>query len=480
MALDATDDAWWAGSPAIRFTRWMPHIPEPTQHAFLWLDCLEGMFGGAAGGGKSDTLLMAAAQYFDVPGYAALILRRTYADLALPGAIMSRSKEWWMDSDLEWSEQNKQWVAPSGASLTFGYLQYENDVYRYQSAEFQFIGIDESTQIEMWKQRYLLSRLRRPSAPANDPSEDTPEQAYARRLSQVPLRMRCATNPGGRAHKEYKARYVDRLPDEDDPEDTPEKAAKRVFIPSKLDDNPHVDREAYKMALAGLDPRTRKQLLEGDWSVREPGAWVYDETHVDIAKDIGRDLDALRRVGQIQPVGGHLRIAADFGTHTHILVLWPLEGGGWYVVKEIVFDGYDITKAVAPTLAAIEATGFRVERFDFDGSMPGLATIFHDALKKSLGYKFKYLAVPFNKFKRLTIQHISWMLDRTANDHWPRLAISPTGAPRLIEQMERLYYDDPETDRIHKEDDHGPDALIAGLAEDASKRDHRFKEKTAA
>lgn len=473
-------DAWWAGDPAIRLTRWMPHVPTPTQHAFLYLDDLEVMFGGAAGGGKSDTLLEAAAQYVDVPGYAALLIRKSYKDLSLPGAIMSRSKEWWLNTDAKWNDVEKTWRFPSGATITFGYLQSKDDVFQYQGAEFQFIGVDEATQIPIFDYRYLLSRLRRPSTPENDPSEDTPEQAFARRLSKVPLRMRAATNPGGRSHKDFKQRFIDKLPAEDDPEDTPEKAAARIFIPSKLDDNPHVDREAYKQALAGLDPRTRKQLLEGDWSVREPGAWVYDDAQIEVAKDLGRDMDALRRAKQIAPVGGLVHIAADFGTHTHILILWPLEGGGWYVVKEVAYDGYDITKAVGPVVAALDAVGFKAVRFEFDGSMPGLATIFRDELMKELRYKVAYLAVPFNKFKRDTVQHINWLLDRTANEQFPRLAISPTGAPRLLEQMQRLFYDDPETDRIHKEDDHGPDALIAGLAEDARKRDQRVKEKTAA
>jgi len=34
---------------------------------------LEVLFGGSAGGGKSDALLMAALQYVDVPGYAAIL-----------------------------------------------------------------------------------------------------------------------------------------------------------------------------------------------------------------------------------------------------------------------------------------------------------------------------------------------------------------------------------------------------------------------
>lgn len=474
-------DAWWGGSPAIRFTRWMPHVPEPTQHAFLCLDdYLEVMFGGAAGGGKSDALLLGAAQFFDVPGYAALILRRTYADLALPGAIMSRSKSWWMDSDLKWSEIDKTWTTPNGATLTFGYLQTDNDVYRYQSAEFQYIGIDESTQIEMWKLRYMLSRLRRPACPEGDPDDDTPEQAFARRLSQVPLRMRSATNPGGRAHKEYKARYVDGLPDEDDPEDTQAKADKRIFIPSKLVDNPHVDGEAYKEALMGLDARTRKQLLDGDWSVREPGAWVFDDVALEAAKEVGREMDILRSQRKIAPVGGSLQLGIDFGSHTHVIVGWEMQGGGSYFAKEVQYDGPNILKAVPKLVALIKELGYPVSAYRYDASMPGLATIFYDELCKKLGYKIPTVTpVAFGKFKRKALQHQNWLLDNTAEGKFPQIAISPTGCPKYCEQAERLYYDNPQIDAIHKEDDHGPDAGFSFLAPDAHKRDKRTKEKLA-
>lgn len=458
-------DSWWAGEPAIRYTRWMPHIPTPPQHAFLYLDDLEVLFGGAAGGGKSDTLLMAAAQYVDVPGYAALLLRRTYADLSLPGAIMARSKEWWLNTDAKWNEIEKTWTFPSGATITFGYLQTANDVYRYQGAEFQFIGIDELTQIAEAEYKYLLSRLRRPTAGL---------------LSEVPLRMRGATNPGGRSHKQVKRRFIDRTPDPEDPEDTQTKCDARIFIPSKLDDNPHVDREAYKEALAGLDPLTRKQLLDGDWSVREPGAWVYDADQIATAKDLGRHYDHLRAERQIHPVGGEVEIWADFGVHTHILLGWPLEGGGWYVAKEVAYEGHDMTKAIGPTAAAIQALGYPVRRFNFDGSMPQLAKIFRDRLMADAGLSFKYLAIPFNKYKKPGVQHINWLLANTDEDRYPQVAISPTGCPVLLEQMERLFYDDPETDRIHKEEDHGPDALIAGMAPDASKRTTRIKEMIGA
>ena len=72
-------------------SRYSPTQPTPKQRAFLALDCLEALYGGAAGGGKSEALLMAALQYVHVPGYAAILFRRTYADLSLPGALMDLS-----------------------------------------------------------------------------------------------------------------------------------------------------------------------------------------------------------------------------------------------------------------------------------------------------------------------------------------------------------------------------------------------------
>jgi len=141
-----------------------PFCPEEasmTQKVFLRTYSMEALFGGAAGGGKSSALLMSALQYVDVPNYSAIIFRRTYADLALPGAIMDRFINWMAPyDDVRWNANNYTAVFPSGARISFGYLNNQQDYLRYKGAEFQFIGVDEVTEIRENDYRYMFSRLR--------------------------------------------------------------------------------------------------------------------------------------------------------------------------------------------------------------------------------------------------------------------------------------------------------------------------------
>jgi hypothetical protein len=228
-----------AASLTPRTNSFVPHRPEPPQAAFLLLDCEEAFYGGAAGGGKSDALLMAALQYVDVPGYDALIVRRTYPELSKPGAIMARSHEWLRGTAARWNEQRKTWTFPAGATLSFGFCKLETDVYQYQGAEYDFIGFDELTQFTEWQFTYLFSRLR--------------QQAGA----PYPRRMRAASNPGGVGHGWVKRRYITG------------RAPGVVFVPARLADNPHLDQDGYRRSLSHLPPTTQAQLLNGDWDAFE-------------------------------------------------------------------------------------------------------------------------------------------------------------------------------------------------------------------
>jgi predicted phage terminase large subunit-like protein len=241
-----------------RTTKYMAATHTPKQRLFLCINEREALYGGAAGGGKSEVLLDGALQYADTPGYAALILRRTIADLKKPGALLDRAHEKLRPTDARWVHSMNGFVFPSGAKLVFGYCESENDKYNYQSSEFQYIGIDELTQFSDTQYKYLFSRLRRKAGVT------------------IPLRVRAATNPGGVGHEWVKQHFKLSPTMVRGPLDPP-------FLPAKVDDNPFIDKAEYIASLSHLDPITLRRLLNGDWTATDGGSifdrdgWQYVE-----------------------------------------------------------------------------------------------------------------------------------------------------------------------------------------------------------
>lgn len=222
----------------------------------------EVFYGGAAGGGKSDALLMGALQYVDEPGYAALILRRNFKQLNMPGALMNRSHLWLDGTDAVWREGTKTWTFPSNATITFGHFGTTEEARtQYESAEFQYIAIDEVTGFAEEDYRFMFSRLRRLKG------------------SRVPIRMRSASNPTGRGREWVKRRFVDATT----------RRTTSVFVPAFLWDNPYLDADEYIESLRELHPVMWKRLLRGDWDAADPGTmfqpriWLDEDDYLEQA-----------------------------------------------------------------------------------------------------------------------------------------------------------------------------------------------------
>lgn len=274
--------------------RYSPHQPYLKQARFLLDFDREALYGGAAGGGKSDALLMAALQFVDVPGYAAILFRRSYADLSQPGALMDRAREWFTplkSEGVRWSEIEHKWTFPSGATISFAYIDKVHDHLKYQGAEFQFVGFDELTQFKEKQYRYLFSRLRK----VDDPNAP---------LSRVPLRMRGATNPGGPGHHWVYLRFV--KPWEEwqkaratyaalSPEvralgtiPAPGPAPRPHFHPATIEDNPFLNTGDYDQSLDNLDHVTKLQLRKGDWQIKPDGR-MFKRTWFEIIPEAPSD-----------------------------------------------------------------------------------------------------------------------------------------------------------------------------------------------
>jgi len=215
------------------------------------------LYGGAAGGGKTDALLalaIIACSYN--PGLQAGFFRREYPHLEGPGGAIMRAKEMLaplVDKKIvTWNANQRRWTWYHGAVLQFCHAKDESDVYNYQSQQFDLLLIDESTHFTEFQIRYLQTRNRATI------KNWTPFTALA-------------TNPGNYSHGWHKRMFVDPgVPGKvHEVEVEPGYYAKHIFIQAFLHDNQVLEERdpAYRSKLERQPEEIKKALLEGDWSI---------------------------------------------------------------------------------------------------------------------------------------------------------------------------------------------------------------------
>lgn len=222
------------------------------------------LFGGAAGSLKSETLLIDAAREHLHPGLRGILFRRSYPELEK--TLIRRSRELYPSLGGRFHETKKVWKFPSGGMIEFAYCESDKDIFRYQGAEYSFIGFDESTHFGEFPIRYMLSRLRSTHA-------------------GLRLRVRLASNPGNLGHGTHKAIFhgatcthcrrtaASRLPGEiySDalwPSDRIPIGKTTCFIPGTIHDHQLLNPD-YAQSLETLPGSFRQALLEGCWDVYE-------------------------------------------------------------------------------------------------------------------------------------------------------------------------------------------------------------------
>lgn len=216
------------------------------QKRFIDADEGEVLFGGAAGGGKSygqmvDALLFA----LKYPRSRQLILRRTYAELEK--SLIRYALSLYPREVFTLNSSSHTGKFKNGSVIDFGYCAGENDVYQYQSAEYDVIRFDELTHFTKMQYVYLISRVRG--------------------ANSYPKQIKSSTNPGGVGHTWVKERFVDAAPAGSS--FLGDGGMRRIFIPSLVDDNRFLMQSdpEYKQRLLNLPERERRALLHGDWNI---------------------------------------------------------------------------------------------------------------------------------------------------------------------------------------------------------------------
>lgn len=231
--------------------------PQPRQLEFMSRPEYEALYGGAAGGGKSDALVIEGTRQVEIPYYKGLILRKTYPQLT---ELIEKSQRYYSVAfpGATYNDSKRTWTFPSGAKIVFGSMQHAKDKLNYQGKAYDFVAFDELTHFTYEEYVYLKSR-NRPNGPGT--------RCY----------IRSTANPGGVGHGWVKERFITaakpmttiwekvivHYPDGR----SEEKWQSRVFVPSSVFDNKILlDNDPdYLARLASMPEAERKALLYGDW-----------------------------------------------------------------------------------------------------------------------------------------------------------------------------------------------------------------------
>ena len=327
----------------------------PTAKQQLLLSCpvYEVMFGGAAGGGKSDALLLdhvkqhrVVHEHYQATGIRtrgrAILLRKEFGrlkDLMFRAAnlfpVVSGGK-------MRWRENDHMWYCECGYRFEFGHLEGAQDHLNYVGQEFSAIYIDQVEEIPYEQYSMLKTRVR------------TSEE-----ILKPLLCIRLTANPMGRHADWVKKRFVEPnrkgfqvITEVIETSQGPVERT-RVFIPSTLRDNPYLPKE-YEAELLSAPEHIRRALLDGDWDVT-PGSFFGDvfDPRIHVIDDLG---PTEIRIPSNWPVFR----AGDWGSRAPACCLWiAVDNDGLLIVlDELYGPGEEATRWAKRILAIEEKWGW--------------------------------------------------------------------------------------------------------------------------
>lgn len=234
------------------------------QGTALTTTATEVLYGGAAGGGKSHLMRVAAILWCAaIAGLQVYLFRRIREDLIKnhvegPKGFRALLAGWENAGFCKLIEDEIRFW--NGSKIYLCHCKDEKHRFKYLGAEIHVLLIDELTTFTEVIYRFLRGRVRAVGLP------DLPPQ-YRGRFP----RIICSSNPGNVGHHFVKATFIDPKPEGEiwqAPEE--EGGMLRQFIRARLQDNPSMaeDDPNYQARLKGLGSKELvRAMLDGDWDV---------------------------------------------------------------------------------------------------------------------------------------------------------------------------------------------------------------------
>lgn len=224
----------------------------------------EILYGGAAGGGKSHLMRVAAIIWCSaIPGLQVYIFRRIREDLVKnhvegPSGFRSLLAGWALSGFVKIVEDEIRFW--NGSKIYLCHCKDEKDRFKYQGAEIHVLLIDELTHFTETIYRFLRGRVRAVGL------GNIPEQ-YKGKFP----RILCGSNPGNVGHLFVKRMFIDMCGDGQPKKMTDAEGGMiRQYIPARLGDNPSMaaNDPDYRKRLRGLGSEALVKAMEdGDWDI---------------------------------------------------------------------------------------------------------------------------------------------------------------------------------------------------------------------
>lgn len=286
------------------------YIPQPRQVLAHGTAATQVFYGGAAGGGKSawirwDMVNMCLRN----PGLEAYLFRRTFGELEKNHIRPLKRDLAAAGIPYVYNSEQKRFEFPNGSAINCCYCENEDDVTRYQGAEFHYLGIDEAAHLTEFQITYLRSRVRL--------GNWKPSAEFAGFLPRIAF----TSNPGGPGHNFLKMTFIDPAPPGtvfNDKTTAVERLGfeghRTIYIPAKMSDNKYIDPE-YEGQFTAMEPELARALRDGDWD-----AIVGKAIH-----NLSRERHQLRQF--TPPLFWTRFMVIDWGTAKPFSV-------GWYAVSD--------------------------------------------------------------------------------------------------------------------------------------------------
>jgi len=232
------------------------------------------LIGGSAFSGKSLLGAALACQYFEVPDYRCLIVRRTYDDVIATGGIVDYLDQWFEPYPHVAHNQSKKVFhnTQNDAKIFYNYMRYEEDKKKFKSRQYHRIIVDEASELLKVNLQFLNRSLR----PNNE--------------LRIPLGLFYISNPDASSGIEYlKKNFVSN------------KGA-HPYYEMNFWDNPFIDAEDYGETLTELSkPDYEFQMGNWDYVLKSGDIFDYDmikaaEITLDEYLQIRNDYEILRIV----------------------------------------------------------------------------------------------------------------------------------------------------------------------------------------